>query len=160
MNERITREQMLLEMAYAASRRGTCERLHVGAIISKDGHPVAGGYVGAPSGEPHCSPDICDMTKPCLRTVHAERNAIIYAHRITRLDYLDGFDLTCTDSPCLACAQLIAGSGIKRVFYHREYRVKDGIDYLRSKGVVVTHVERALPEIAHQPVVEIHAQKS
>ncbi len=146
MKPRITREQMLLEIAYAASRRGTCDRLHVGAVVSKDFHPVATGYVGAPAGEPHCDPSICDMTKPCTRTDHAEVNAIKFAREALGFRWLWGYDLTSTDSPCLNCAEQIVAAGIRRVWFHRPYRLTTGISYMRELGVEVMQIERAAPD--------------
>lgn len=43
-----------MDMAQVVSQRSTCSRLHVGAIVSRDGRVIATGYNGAPSGLPHC----------------------------------------------------------------------------------------------------------
>lgn len=52
--ERITRDQMLMDIAKAVAKRGTCSRLHVGAVFSRDGRVISQGYNGAPAGLPHC----------------------------------------------------------------------------------------------------------
>ncbi len=135
---RITREEMLLAFAHVAARRGTCDRLHVGAVIARESRPISAGYVGAPSGEPHCGPSVCDVSKPCTRTNHAERNAIDFA-RHWGIDIV-GCDMFVTDAPCLLCAQAIIESGITRVFYDRPYRLTTGLDHLRANGVHVIQI--------------------
>lgn len=142
MDIRITREAMLIEMAFIAAKRGTCQRLSVGAIIARDSRPISLGYVGAPSGEPHCNPiDCADLSQPCMRTIHAETNAIAFADRYL-INILDA-DMFVTDSPCLKCAHRIIGAQIKRVFFNRRYRKPEGILLLESLGVIVQQVERA-----------------
>lgn len=135
---RITREQMLMMWAHTAAMRGTCGRLNVGAIIARDSRPISAGYVGAPRGEPHCSEAKCDLSQPCTRTDHAERNAIMFADE--RDIDITGADMFITDSPCFECAQLISGYRLARVFYDREYRVSDGVKWLLSHGVEVWRV--------------------
>ncbi len=138
MTTRISRESMLLEMAYTASKRGTCGRLAVGAIIARDSRPISLGYVGAPKGCAHCEENGCDLTKPCTRTIHAEANAIKAAHN--NMISVTGADMFVTNSPCLLCATIIVGAGLHRVYYDQEYRVRDGIEHLNSCGVKVYRV--------------------
>ena len=52
--ERITRDQMLMSVAQIVAQRGTCDRLQVGAVFSRDGRIIATGYNGVPMGLPHC----------------------------------------------------------------------------------------------------------
>lgn len=52
--ERISRDEMLMEMAQVVAKRGTCSRLQVGAVFAVEGRVVATGYNGAPPGLPHC----------------------------------------------------------------------------------------------------------
>lgn len=51
---RISRDTMLMGMAQIVAQRGTCSRLQVGAIVSRDGRVISTGYNGAPAGLPHC----------------------------------------------------------------------------------------------------------
>lgn len=51
---RISRNEMLMQMAEVVSQRGTCSRLQVGAVVSRDGRIIAMGYNGSPKGLPHC----------------------------------------------------------------------------------------------------------
>lgn len=54
MMERISREQMLMEVAQVVARRGTCSRAQVGVVFARDGRILATGYNGAPPGMAHC----------------------------------------------------------------------------------------------------------
>lgn len=135
MNNRISREQMLMEMAIIASKRSTCNRKHVGAIIALEGRPVSVGYAGAPSGMPHCLEHGC-LPGPdggCIRTQHAEANAIAWAARKGLATEESG--IYTTVSPCLACAKLILNAGIRYVWYLERYRKTEGIDLLDQSGV-------------------------
>lgn len=137
MNQRISRDQMLMQIAGIVAQRSTCNRLHVGAVIALEGRIISTGYAGAPSSLPHCSPDVCNVNEPCTRTVHAEAGAISHAakHGIKLL----GSTLYCTHCPCLDCAKLIINSGINKVIYDIPYRKTQGLDLLRSAGIGVDH---------------------
>lgn len=132
---RISRDQMLMDIVQIVARRSTCNRAQVGAVIAQDGRIVSMGYAGAPSGLPHCSPDICNVDSPCYRTVHAEAGAISYAAR--KGIKLEGSTLYCTHCPCVDCAKLIINTGIKRVVYGKAYRKKEGLNLLREVGISV-----------------------
>lgn len=124
-------------MAAVTSARGTCERASVGAVIAQDGRIVSTGYVGSPSGLPHCT-DVGCLPGPsggCDRTVHAEANAIAFAARYGIAT--DGATLYCTHSPCRSCAKSIINAGIVRVVYEHEYRLGEGKDLLRLAGIEV-----------------------
>ena len=132
---RITRDEMLMEIARIVARRSTCNRAQVGAVVAQDGRIVSTGYAGAPSGLPHCSPETCNTNAPCTRTVHAEAGAISYAARSGIR--LEGATLYCTHCPCIDCAKLIINTGIKRVIYDQAYRKTEGLELLRTVGIVV-----------------------
>lgn len=132
---RITRDEMLMEIAKVVARRSTCNRAQVGAVIAQDGRIVSTGYAGAPSGLPHCGPETCDTSTPCTRTVHAEAGAISYAARSGIR--LEGATLYCTHCPCIDCAKLIINTGIKRVIYDQAYRKTEGLELLRTVGITI-----------------------
>jgi dCMP deaminase len=56
--ERITREEMLMEVAHVVARRGTCSRAQVGVVFAREGRILATGYNGAPPGLPHCTHEV------------------------------------------------------------------------------------------------------
>jgi dCMP deaminase len=131
---RISRDELLTSAARLVSGRSTCLRLQVGAVVALEGRILVTGYNGAPTGMPHCTPDICGPDKPCSRTVHAEANCIAFAarHGIS----LEGAFMYCTDSPCMECAKLIINSGIRGLNYQREYRDRKPLDLLVSAGIL------------------------
>lgn len=133
---RISRDEMFIEMAHTAAKRGTCNRLKVGAVIAVDSRPISMGYNGTPPGAPHCGPE-CTLANPCTKTLHAEANAIHWAQKNEPNYGAYGATMYVTDSPCKACAMLIHLAGISRVVYDRAYRIRDGIEYLESHGIEV-----------------------
>lgn len=130
---RITREQMLMSIAELVALRSTCNRLQVGAVIANQGRIISTGYAGAPSGLPHCSPEVCNVDFPCTRTVHAEAGAIAYAARLGIR--VEGADLYCTHAPCIDCSKLIINSGIRNVYFKTPYRKTEGIELLTQAGI-------------------------
>lgn len=139
MNERISRDEMLMRVATVISSRGTCTRAYVGAVISIEGRIISMGYVGAPSGLAHCI-DVGDEIGDdggCIRTVHAEANAVAFAARVGAST--EDAELHCTHEPCLKCAQLIINAGINRVVYEQPYRKHDGLALLEDVGIDVVH---------------------
>lgn len=132
MTERRSTESILMDVAQLISKRSTCSRLQVGAVLARDGRIISTGYNGAPSGMPHCG-HTSDFT--CTISVHAEVNAIAYAARngVATNDAT----LFTTHSPCRACAQLIINAGITTVYYDAGYRDPSGIELLSTAGVDV-----------------------
>lgn len=133
---RITRTDMLFSMARTVSRRSTCDRLHVGAVLSRDGRVISLGYNGAPAGVAHCEHPLFEPADTgCITAVHAEANAIAFAakHGVATA----GSELHVTNMPCLKCSQLIINAGIVRVSYIHTYRDPSGIILLEEGGVEV-----------------------
>ncbi len=104
-----------------ASTRATCLRKRVGAVIVQGHDSVMKGYNGSPEGQPHCTQVGCEMENGhCVRTIHAEANALLRAAR--RGVQTQGATLYVTASPCLHCFKLSLAAGIKRVVYGEFYR--------------------------------------
>lgn len=82
---------------------------------------LATGYNGSIRGLAHCD-DEGHLIEDghCVRTVHAEANAIVQAAR--NGVRLDGADVYVTASPCFGCFKLIANAGLKRVVFGEFYR--------------------------------------
>lgn len=123
---RISRPVMFMDMARAASRRSTCFRLNVGAIVTLDNSPVSVGWNGQASGAPHCAGNDCPGIVPGkCGTLHAEQNALMKAEHILGGDRVpDAVDLYVTHSPCLHCCEYIQSSSlwVKRLFFEVPYR--------------------------------------
>lgn len=134
--ERITREQMLMEIAQVVARRGTCSRLQVGAIVHQNGRVMLEGYNGSAAGQPHCVHDTGEPTdKGCTTAIHAEANIVAWAARLGVA--LAGNHLVVTHSPCMKCAELIVNAGIASVTYAHDYRDQSPIRLLQSSGVAI-----------------------
>ena len=120
-------------MATVWSKNSYCTRRQVGALIVKDRMIISDGYNGTPSGFENVCEDENGITKPYV--LHAEANAVTKVAKSSNSS--DGATLYVTASPCIECAKLIIQAGIKRVVYHDEYRITDGIDLLRRAGIEI-----------------------
>ena len=110
-----------MQIALDVSTRSTCDRKFVGAVIVRDKMILSTGYNGSIRGLPHCDEVGHEMDNGhCVRTVHAEANAIVQSARNGVA--IEGADIYVTASPCYNCFKLIANSGIKRIFYGELYR--------------------------------------
>ncbi|MFA5932373.1 MAG: cytidine/deoxycytidylate deaminase family protein [Candidatus Paceibacterota bacterium] len=130
-------DEYFIEMATLVSSRGTCDRAYVGAVIVKDKRLLATGYNGAPVGLPHCSEvgheihtivnEDGTTSEHCIRTTHAETNAIANAARFGVP--IAEATMYCTHMPCYACAKILINAGIKRFVakndYHASKRSKE-----------------------------------
>ena len=107
-----------LRMARIWAENSYCERRKVGALIVKDKMIISDGYNGTPAGFENVCEDENHLTKPYV--LHAEANAITKIARSGNNS--EGATLYVTDAPCIECSKLIIQSGIKKVFYARQYR--------------------------------------
>jgi len=121
-------DSYFMEMAQVASKRSTCMRRSVGAVIVKDKRLLATGYNGTPRGMAHCEEVGCLRTKlnvpsgkmhELCRGIHAEQNAVIQAavHGVS----VDGGTLYCTHQPCVVCTKILINAGIARIVYANPY---------------------------------------
>ena len=107
-----------MNIAREVSTRSTCDRKFVGAVIVRDKSILATGYNGSIRGLPHCDEEGHLMEDGhCVRTVHAEANAIVQAAR--NGVRIDGASIYVTASPCWGCFRLIANAGIARIVLRR-----------------------------------------
>ncbi len=135
---RISRKQLWMGIAELAAKRSTCYRGNVGAVLIYRNNPVAIGYNGPPSGDPHCEGNHCAIhpeTRGCLRSVHAEVNALGH---LPQNNYTELLDMFVTSNPCPACAAAIIDSGlIGRVYYQAPYRITTGIQEMVNAQIEV-----------------------
>ena len=130
-----------LRMARIWAENSYCERRKVGALIVKDKMIISDGYNGTPAGFENVCEDENHLTKPYV--LHAEANAITKIARSGNNS--EGATLYVTDAPCIECSKLIIQSGIKNVFYARQYRLTDGIDLLQRAGIEVHYLPLDTP---------------
>ena len=137
-------DEYFLAIAEHVSRRSTCLRRSVGAILVKDKRILTTGYNGAPTGLKHCLDLGClrqqtnvpsgERHELC-RGLHAEQNAIIQAamHGVG----VQGATLYCTNHPCVICAKMIINAGIVRVVFQDRYTDRLAEDMLQEAGIQV-----------------------
>ncbi len=140
-------DEYFMEVCDAIAKRATCDRGRSGCVIARDHQILATGYVGAPAGLPHCDEaghqlkqvvhEDGSVTKHCVRTVHAEQNAICQAAR--RGIGIEGATLYCRMTPCRACAMMIINCGIKRVVCQKKYH--DGAESEAMFATAGLHLE-------------------
>lgn len=116
-------DEVYSEMAQVVASRSTCSRAYVGAVITKNNAILATGYNGAISGEDHCLTHghILDDNDHCIRTVHAEINALMQCAKIGQA--VEGATMYCTFFPCLSCVKAIIQAGIKTIKFISEYKM-------------------------------------
>ncbi|MGM8364641.1 ComE operon protein 2 [Virgibacillus sp. W0181] len=139
--ERISWGQYFMAQSYLAALRSTCTRLNVGAIIVRDNRIIASGYNGSVSDGTHCIDHGCYMVDGhCVRTVHAEANALLQCARFGVST--EKTDIYVTHYPCLQCCKMIIQSGVSNVFYAVDYRNHDyAIDLFKEAGIHTQKVE-------------------
>ncbi len=122
-------DEYFIKIAEIASARGTCDRGRTACVITREKRILTTGYVGSPIGIDHCDDVGHEMhtvrqedgteSRHCIRTSHAELNAIANAARFGVA--LEGGTLYCLMAPCYTCAKAIINSGIKRVVSKNDY---------------------------------------
>jgi dCMP deaminase len=114
-------DKYFLGIALEVAKRSTCNRKHVGAVIVRDRSILATGYNGSIRGMPHCD-DVGHLmvNGHCIRTVHAEANAVAQAAR--NGVRIEGATVYVTALPCFDCFKLIANACISRIVYDEFYR--------------------------------------
>ena len=140
-DERITWEKYFMLQAIMLAARSTCTRLHVGAVVVKDGRIIASGYNGSVSGTPHCT-EVGDLLVDghCIRAVHAEQNALMQLAKMGIS--ADGAQVFVTDFPCVHCTKLLLQAGVTKINYLRNYRNDDFVtELLDAKKVTIAQVK-------------------
>jgi dCMP deaminase len=142
MNKRPSWDDYFLELADAASRRATCDRGKSGCVIVRDKQVLATGYVGSPAGLPHCDEvghlmkkviqENGEISEHCVRTVHAEQNAICQAAK--RGISIEGATFYQRMTPCRTCAMMLINCGIKKIVCERRYQLAEESEQLLAEA--------------------------
>jgi dCMP deaminase len=152
-------DEYFMKIVEMVGTRGNCDRFRGGCVITRDRRIVVTGYNGAPAGAQTCDEAGHEMhtvvnedgtqSRHCIRTTHAEQNAICEAARMGIS--LDGGTLYCQMTPCYTCAKMLINSGIKRVVcakdYHAGQRTKEifketGVEYSLSNEEVTKYEDQ------------------
>ena len=114
-------DEYFMNIARAVATRSTCSRKHVGAVVVRDKVILSTGYNGSVRGLPHCD-EVGHLIEDghCVRTIHAEANAIIQAAR--HGTSIERAGIYITASPCWSCFKMLANAGIARIVFGEFYR--------------------------------------
>jgi dCMP deaminase len=156
---RPTWDNYFLGICNEVSNRATCDRGKAGCVITKNKRILTTGYVGSPIGTVHCDEEGHMMkrmihkddsiTQHCVRTTHAEQNAICQAARFGI--GLDGGTLYCKMEPCFTCAKMIINAGIKRVVCEKKYHTAQDTRALFKEANIIL-------EVIHDEVLQYRDQ--
>ena len=152
-------DEYFMEVCRAIAKRATCDRGKSGCVIAKDHQILATGYVGSPAGLPHCDDVGHEMKKMlhedgtvtmhCVRTVHAEQNAICQAAR--RGVSIDGATVYCKMTPCRTCAMMLINCGIKRIVCEKKYHAgKESEQMFKTAGIPLEYVDESVEKYDNQ----------
>ena len=133
-------DSYFMKIAYSVSERSTCDRAFVGCVLVRDKRILTTGFNGSPSGQPHCD-EVGHLLVDghCIRTIHAETNAIIQAS----LHGISTKNSTCyvTHFPCINCTKVLINAGISRLVYDIPYRIdKNALNFLQLANVEICEV--------------------
>lgn len=142
--ERPDWDTYFMKICSVVAERGTCDRGRTGCVIVKDNRILTTGYVGAPCGISSCDDVGHEMhkvihsdgsiTEHCIRTAHAEQNAILQAARVG-ISLIDSV-MYMKMAPCYACAKMIVNVGVKKVIAMQDYQASSrSKDIFREAGV-------------------------
>jgi len=144
-------DEYFLQLAEMMGSRGTCDRGRAGALIVKDKRIISTGYVGSPAGLPHCDEvghemhtvkgDDGTVSRHCIRTAHAELNAITNAARVGVP--VEGSTIYCKMVPCYTCAKAIINAGIIRLVSLKDYHAtKQSKAIFKKAGVKLEIIDK------------------
>ena len=149
MADRPSWHQYFMTITRQVAERSTCLRAKVGAVIVRDRNIVATGYNGAPAGLPHCTDVGClvyssrtpsgENEENCFRTIHAEINAIAQAAK-NGASIRDA-DIYITHTPCIHCMKVLLNTGIRAIYYEREYKLHTLDEMLKHTNVTLQRVD-------------------
>ena len=152
-------DDYFMGVADTVSQRATCDRGRSGCVIVRDKQILVTGYVGSPMGLPLCDEvghlfkqvthEDGRTTNHCMRTVHAEQNAMCQAAR--RGIGLDKATLYCRMTPCRTCAMLIINCGIIRVVCEKKYHAgAESEEMFRTAGVELQYMSEDFMNYSNQ----------
>ncbi len=129
-------DSLYIDVAHRISKMSKATRLHVGCVAVSNDNIISYGYNGTPSGFSNvCETSVDGKLVSVPEVIHGEMNCIFKL--IKNGTTIKNIEIYLTDSPCLDCAKHLFQLGIKRLVYDREYRLTDGIDFLKKMGVEV-----------------------
>ena len=135
-------DSYFMKIAAAVSERSTCDRAMVGCVLVLDKRILTTGFNGSPAGQEHCDEVGHLMVDGhCVRTIHAETNAIIQAalHGVSTR----GASCYVTHLPCINCTKALINAGITRIVYGEAYRMdENAIKFLKTADIKVVQFSK------------------
>jgi dCMP deaminase len=158
--ERPSWDDYFMEVANTISKRATCDRGRSGCVIAKNRRLIVTGYVGSPMGFVHCDDaghnikrvthEDGTVTEHCMRTVHAEQNAICQSAKLGVS--IDGATIYTRMTPCRTCTMLLINCGIKRVVCERKYQnAAESEAMLAEAGVSISYKHDEIQSYPNAP---------
>lgn len=158
-HQRPSWDQYFMAITQAVASRATCDRGRVGCVIARDKQILVTGYAGAPRGLPHCDEvghqlkslthEDGHVTDHCLRTTHAEQNAMAQAAKLGIA--INGGTLYCKMTPCPTCAKMIVNAGLTRVICAKRYHAgSESEEIFRQVGLELDFVDESVEKYAQQ----------
>ncbi|MDP6532530.1 MAG: dCMP deaminase family protein [Candidatus Marinimicrobia bacterium] len=142
MTDRVSWETYFMNIAQEVATRSTCSRKHVGSVIVRDKTILSTGYNGSLRGLPHCDEAGHEMENDhCVRTVHAEANAIVQS--AANGVRIEGSEIYVTASPCYNCFKMIANAGIRKIYYGEFYRDERIREHAEELGIELVHLNES-----------------
>ena len=139
-SERVSWGTYFMNIAKEVATRSTCDRKYVGAVIVREKTILSTGYNGSIKGLPHCDEAGHEMVDGhCVRTTHAEANAIVQAAK--NGVEINNSAIYVTASPCYNCFKLIANAGIKTIYYGEFYREDRILEHSKEAGIELVSLE-------------------
>ncbi len=157
MDGRVSWDEYFMNIARVVATRATCDRKHVGAVLVRHKTILSTGYNGSIRGLPHCS-EAGHMMEDghCVRTVHAEVNAITQAAKNGVA--IEGATIYTTASPCWPCFKVIANSGCSRIVFGEFYRDNRIFEYAQQIGIELVSLDvPAKPDLQPKDTGAPHA---
>ena len=132
--ERVSWEVYFMNIAKKVGTRSTCTRKHGGAVIVRGKTILATGYNGSIRGLAHCDEAGHEMDNThCVRTIHAEANAIVQSAR--HGVRIEDSEIYITASPCYDCFKMIANVGIRKIYFGEFYRDERIMEHAKELNI-------------------------
>lgn len=156
---RPTWDEYFMNIARTVAERATCDRGRSGCVIARDKQMLVTGYVGSPKGMPHCDEVGHQMktirhedgseTKHCVRTTHAEQNAIAQAAKLGVA--IADATLYCKMTPCTTCAKMIINAGIARIVCEKRYHAgSESEEMFKLAGIPIEFFDETVETYENQ----------
>ena len=133
-------DEYFLKVAMLVSERATCPRMHCGCVLVKDKRILSTGYNGSIPGDEHCEDDGCMIVdNHCVRTIHAEMNAILQCsiHGVST----QGATAYVTNMPCTNCAKSLIAAGVKEIVIFSDYHDTKAEEFFEIAKVNIKRLE-------------------